>query len=293
MFKFKTIALMGRARNAATRETFLNLIKLLEGHQSKFLIAENVAKELNVDASYVKDKAYLAQNADIIIVVGGDGSMLRAACAVADYNIPIVGINRGRFGFLADIAPDQIDELIPQILSGDFQQESRMMLEVELPDQKIQKHALNDIVLATGDTAHMTEFEIYVDNHFMCGEHSDGMIVATPTGSTAYALSGGGPIIHPASKAMVLVPMFSHTLTSRPIVLNAESEIRFKIGGNDLASPPFISCDGRKIAALRAGEEVIIKRKQNDITLLHPKSYTYFKTLGRKLNWGKKLAKDE
>lgn len=284
---------MGRVKNNNTRETFLNVIELLEALQVEFIVEQSVAKILELSGDFIKEASCIAQHADLLVVVGGDGSMLRAAQVAVDHDVPLVGINRGRFGFLADISPDQVHDLLPQVMQGKYIPESRMLLQADLRQQQVKQHALNDIVLSSGDTAHMIEFEVYVDGQFMCGEHSDGMIVATPTGSTAYALSGGGPIIHPASKAIVLVPMFSHTLTSRPIVINAEAEICFKIGNKPLASPPFVSCDGEKIAALQAGEEIHIHHKEKEITLLHPEHYSYFDTLGRKLNWGKKLAKDE
>ena len=292
MLKFKTIGLMGRVQNDAARETFSTLMQLLQKLGLKFVVERQIATELGLVGEYIQDVADLAQTADMVVVVGGDGSMLHAARALVDYDLPIVGINRGRVGFLADITPDDVEVALPEILAGKYTMEPRMMLEVELPQQSLSYHAFNDIVLGSGDTAHMTEFEVYVDNVFMSSEYSDGIIVATPTGSTAYALSGGGPIVHPASSAIMLLPMFSHNLTSRPVVLSERSEICFQIGTKVLASSPYISCDGVKLAELKIGEKVIVRRKQKMITLLHPENYTYFDTLGRKLYWGKKLAQD-
>lgn len=288
--QFKTIGLMGRIRKPETKTTFDQMVELLTRLGLDFWVADDVARDLTLDSSRVMVKAEMVKKIDLGIVIGGDGSMLRAANAVVDAGVPLVGINRGRFGFLADISPGDAVDILPSILKGEYQQEDRLMLEVSFNDGE-RYSALNDIVLVSGDTAHMTEFEVYVDDAFMCSEHSDGMIVSTPTGSTAYALSGGGPIIHPASNAIVLVPMFSHTLNSRPVVLSAESRIRFKVGSRIDASP-YVSCDGERVAKLEAGHEVLIRQKKKKVTLLHPRSYEYFKNLGRKLNWGRKLIAD-
>lgn len=285
---FNSVGLFGRIRRPETKETFKQVASLLSSLGLSYCLNEALLGQIDFAPMATASQADMAKSVDLAIVVGGDGSLLRAAKAVVDHGVPLIGVNRGRFGFLADIAPDKVAEILPDMLAGHYQEESRFLLELELPGDQSKHHALNDIVLMSGDTAHMTEFEVYVDGVFMCSEHSDGMIVATPTGSTAYALSGGGPIIHPASNAMVLVPMFSHTLNSRPVVLSADSEVSFKVGSG-IDAKPCVSCDGERVASLSAGETIIIRRKGQKVKLLHPQGYEYFNNLGKKLNWGRRL----
>jgi NAD+ kinase len=286
---FNTIGLMGRIRHEATRQTFLSLIGQLNALNVNLIIEENIAQQLKNTTLPCASKAVLSQKSDLIIVVGGDGCLLEAARIAVVDDTPLIGVNRGRLGFLADLAPDTLDETIPAILQGHYIEENRFLLEAEINKGEICGCALNDIVLASGNTAHMTEFEVYVDGKFMCSERSDGLIIATPTGSTAYALSGGGPILHPSLNAITLVPMFSHTLNSRPIVLNADMTINILIG-TQIAASPQLSCDGHIVAKLAAQQKITIRKKKRPLRLLHPTHYRYFRNLGQKLHWGKKLV---
>ena len=287
--QFNTVALTGRIRKEATRQTFLNLIQHLQSRSVDLLIEEEIARELGIQHLTTVAKPELGLKSDLVIVVGGDGSLLETARVVVDSQTPIIGVNRGRFGFLADIHPDYVATVVDEILAGHYQQDNRFMLEATLEGSDNVTHALNDIVLSSGNTAHMTEFEVYVNEDFMCSEHSDGLIISTPTGSTAYALSGGGPIIHPLLDAILLVPMFAHTLNSRPIVLRADMEISVKIGTR-LSAKPVISCDGNAFATVDAGQILKVRRKEIGLKLLHPKNYNYFEILGRKLSWGRRLV---
>ncbi len=225
---------------------------------------------------------------DLIIVVGGDGSMLNAARLALPYNIPVLGINRGRLGFLTDIHPNELHK-VGEVLAGHYDIESRFLLNANLfKDTQIDSYAndlaLNDVVLLPGDVAHMISFEIYINQQFVCQHRADGLIIATPTGSTAYALSGGGPILHPQLDAIVLVPMFPHTLSSRPIAVAGDSEIELQIDSTNPTSV-HVSCDGQSRIAIPPGGKVKVKKEPHLLHLIHPKDYNYFKTLREKLKW--------
>lgn len=283
---FNKIGLMGRHRTAEATETFNAVIEYLKTKPVEIFLDEESSSPLNCDGLQVVAHSEIGKLVDLVIVVGGDGSLLQAARAIVDDGTPIIGVNRGRLGFLTDIKPQNIDWRIDEILSGKVLVEERFLIEASANGTTCA--ALNDITLATGDTAHMMEFEVYINDRFVCSERSDGMIIATPTGSTAYALSGGGPIVQPTLDALVLVPMFSHTLNSRPIVVPGDSKISIVIGERTVASPR-VSGDGRSCFNLNTGDELHIHKKAQQLKLLHPKDYDYFESVRSKLHWGKKL----
>lgn len=282
---FKRIVIYGRHRSGTHgfRQTLQKLEAFLKQRQVSLCIEEETAQYLDgheLPTVCLKD---LSQHADLLIVIGGDGSLLSAAKAAIQTTVPVLGINRGRLGFLTDIRPDDIEQQIGAILDGHYSEEERFFLEA-YRDKDNLGCALNDIVLLPGDMAHMIEFSIYINEHLVCTQRADGLIMATPTGSTAYALSGGGPILHPSLDAIVLVPMFSHTLSSRPIVLDAKSTIKLVIDPvNEVA--PYLSCDGHERESIQPGETIHIQKKKETLTLLHPLDYNYYETLRSKLGW--------
>jgi NAD+ kinase len=287
---FKTIGIMGRHKNTETTATMQALITYLKTKPVELVISDAAAKPLPDCNVTFKNAKNLAESVDLIIVVGGDGSLLQAAHHAVEADTPIIGVNRGRLGFLTDILPKDLEARIDAVLAGDFIEDPRFLLEASFDGRRFNP-ALNDIVLHAGNSAHMIEFEVYVDGHFMCSERSDGMIVATPTGSTAYALSGGGPIVHPGLDAMVLVPMFSHTLSNRPIVMPSEAKLTFIIG-EKVSSPPSLSCDGEICSAFHPGDEIHIQAGKR-LKLLHPSDYNYFANVRDKLCWGRKLGRTD
>lgn len=257
---------------------------------------QDIAETVQHLQSFLKNRKHevvkdIGTDCDLVIVVGGDGSMLKAARSIVDYNIPIIGINRGNLGFLADINPQFLEQTLEPILQGEYQEELRTMLHATvIKDQKLQSEhlALNDVVLHHGDIARLIEFQVYIDDQFVLDQRSDGLITATPTGSTAYALSGGGPIIYPTLDVLSLVSMFPHTLSARPIVVNKNSTIRLVVTQrNDIAAK--FSCDGQSHMSLNSGDEILIKAHVNNLRLLHPKGYSYYKVLQEKLGWNLKL----
>ena len=282
---FSHILLMGRPGVQGVPETLQATYAYLQSHGATVTIEQNSAT-LVPEAQQITSDNNFPSDIDLIIVVGGDGSLLYAARIASRHNLPILGIHRGRLGFLTDIPPDELSK-IGNVLAGQYQEELRYFLAAEYSDENGNKHeelALNDTVLLPGDVVHMIEFETYANNQLIYEHRADGLIVATPTGSTAYALSGGGPILHPSLNAIVLVPMFPHTLSSRPIVVHSDSEIRIHVSNANKTSP-FISCDGREKTCLPLNSDVLIKRSPNSLRLIHPSDYDYYSTLREKLGW--------
>ena len=280
---FHRVALFGRRhRQEKIAQTLHELVDLLHQLKIDVVVEKQTAELLHDNIPAQVDASELKKHADLMIVVGGDGSLLQAARIAVDQALPVLGINRGRLGFLTDINPDNL-ALIKDVLSGKYFEEQRFLLETHntrLPAQV----ALNDVVLLPGDVAHMIEFAIYIDDQLVCTQRADGLIIATPTGSTAYALSGGGPILHPSLDALVLVPMFPHTLSSRPIVVSGNSKIKIDIAKNNESSPR-LSCDGGERLVIKPGESILIHKKANTLRLIHPNDYQYFATLRSKLQW--------
>lgn len=287
---FNTIGIMGRVKNPGVIDTIKALIAYLLELNQTILVEGETAVALSDMAIKAVPCEKLSQQCDLLIVVGGDGSMLQAAHSIVKDNIPVLGVNRGRLGFLTDIHPNELHK-IKAILAGEYIIEKRFLLSarVEFQDKLLGESAgLNEVALIPDSVPHMNEFEIYIDGQFVCSQHSDGVIIATPTGSTAYALSGGGPILHPQLDALVIVPMFPHTLSIRPIVIEGNQEIKLAITPNNTATPR-ITCDGQAIISTPPGSQVIIKKKAEQLHLIHPKEYDYYETLRSKLHWGHKL----
>lgn len=283
--QFQSIAIIGRLRGEHIIETLLALKSYLRAQHKQVFFEKETAQLMSESKSAISANE-LNQHCDLIIAVGGDGSLLRAARIASDQNLPVLGINRGRLGFLTDIRPEELSK-VGTVLAGEFTEEKRFLLVAELePHQRTISHqeALNDVVLLPGAAAHMIEFSLFIDHQYVYTQRADGLIVATPTGSTAYALSGGGPILHPALNAVVLVPMFPHTLSSRPIVISGDSLIEILIDEDNEVSP-FISCDGQERIPIPPGGKIRISRKEKQFRLIHPKDYNYFETLRVKLGW--------
>jgi NAD+ kinase len=288
MTKIDKVILIGRPHVAGVPETVQMLYEFLQQRQAQVALDAETAQMLVVGAQpQIADEQMLSQS-QLIIVVGGDGSLLNAAHLALPYNLPVLGINRGRLGFLTDIRPDDLAK-VREVLDGQYFIEQRFLLDAafyqgEGESAFAQDIALNDVVLLPGDISHMIAFEIYINQQFVCKQRADGLIIATPTGSTAYALSGGGPILHPELEAVVLVPMFPHTLSSRPIVVSSGSEIELRISPSNKVSP-HVSCDGQNRIALPPGGWVRVGKNSRLLRLVHPRDYNYFKTLREKLKW--------
>ncbi|MCC2607349.1 NAD(+) kinase [Planctobacterium marinum] len=288
---FETVGLIGKPNHSGASESLRILYKFLKKEGCTVLVEERVANVLDENDLQVRDMVSIGKSAQLAIVVGGDGNMLGAARVLSRFDVAVVGVNRGNLGFLTDIAPDEIERQMTDIFDGKFNSEERFLLEVEVHrhgELKSSNAAINEAVLHHTKVAHMMEFELYVDDMFVFSQRSDGLIVATPTGSTAYSLSGGGPILTPNLDALAIVPMFPHTLSSRPIVVDANSEIVLKVS-NDNTENLQVSCDSHVMLAVVPGDEILIRKNPSSLHLIHPKGYSYFNVLRTKLNWGSKL----
>lgn len=219
--------------------------------------------------------------------------MLNLAKVMATDQVPVIGVNRGKLGFLNDILPEELEERLAEVLAGDFTVEKRFLLDLFLREENGERHlgsALNDVVLHPGVAAQMIEFELFVDERFVYSQESDGLIVATPTGSTAYALSAGGPIMHPGLNAVALVPMYPHSLSSRPIVVDGDSEIRLVVARKGKLRPQ-LSCDGEERYTSRAGDILLVRKKSVPLQLIHPPSHSFYQACRSKLGWGSRLVR--
>lgn len=292
--QFKTAGILGRVRNSGTVETIKALIHYLRTLNQDLIVESETANMLDDVSLKVKPRNEISKHCDILIVVGGDGSLLHAVHTVVEDEIPIVGINRGRLGFLTDILPTELKK-IKTILEGDYLLEKRFLLTATVTyNGKVigTSNALNEVALIPDSVPHMNEFEIYIDDQFVCSQDSDGVIIATPTGSTAYALSGGGPILHPQLDAIVIVPMFPHTLSLRPIVIKGSSRITIIISPRNTATPR-LTCDSQAFISTPPGSQINIKKKEQQLHLIHPTNYDYYESLRSKLYWGRKLLYSE
>ncbi|HEB98202.1 MAG TPA: NAD(+) kinase [Thiotrichales bacterium] len=285
---FGKIGIIGKYRDPGVGPALEALVDHLRARHREVLLDPSAAEALPADTAPVLERAQLAAAVDLAVVVGGDGTLLNAARSLAESRVPLVGINLGRLGFLADVSPDRMAEQLDPILDGDFLEEDRTLLHARVlrNGQSVsESDALNDVVVHKWDIARMIELEVHVDGHLLNTQRSDGLIVSTPTGSTAYALSGGGPILHPTLKAIELVPICPHSLNNRPFVVGEDAEIEIRLC-NGAYTQAQITCDGQVNFGLLPGDLVQIRRKAHPLRLIHPPGYDYYDILRTKFGWG-------
>lgn len=283
---FDTIALIGKYQSPEVAEAVLRLANYLRGLGLPVIIEQGTASATGLTSGFtVGSYEEIGVRADLAVVLGGDGTLLHSACRLAGYDVPLVGVNQGRLGFLTDISRDVALDRIGEILAGRFTEEHRVLLDVEVlrgGQRVFRTTVLNDVVVNKGELGRMIEFDLRVDGEFVYTQRSDGMIVSTPTGSTAYALSANGPILHPSVDGIALVPMCPHALTARPITLPDRCCIEIVL------LPPHdsrVHFDGQSRYDARAGDTVRITRSPHTVRLLHPVGYSYFAMLREKLHW--------
>lgn len=284
--KFKTVVLMGRSQAEGVVASLNTLIAYLQQREVKIILEQEAAQLLSRTDLPILSRDKLKSKCNLIIVVGGDGSLLGAGRAAAEQDLPVVGVNRGSLGFLTDIKPGELED-IGKILDGEYSEEQRFLLNsiVEKDGKQVTQHtALNDIVLLPSEMNRMIEFSVFINDRLVCHHRADGMIVATPTGSTAHALSAGGPILHPGLDAIVLLPLSPHTLSSRPIVVTGDSKIEIVMAKHCKAMAN-ISCDGLELIAVPECGIIKIAKHASSMRLIHLASYDYFATLRSKLHW--------
>ena len=282
---FKTIALVVRQNTAGIEESVDSLLTFLRDAGHHVVFEEETASHLNMPGVPAMSAAQIGEHANAAIVMGGDGTMLGMARRLAPFDVPLIGINQGRLGFMTDIPLDGMLPVLEQMLTGRYQAERRTMLEgrvVRDGEDMYVGRAFNDVVVSRGAGAGMAELRVDVDGQFMYNQRSDGLIISTPTGSTAYALSAGGPLLHPTLGGIVMVPIAPHALSNRPIVLPDSSEIVVEImRGRDIT----VNFDMQTFASLQAHDRIIIQRSPHSITFLHPEGWSYYNTLREKLHW--------
>ncbi|EGQ8956403.1 NAD(+) kinase [Vibrio parahaemolyticus] len=286
------IAIIGKPRDQQAIQTHKELYEWLTSEGYKVFIDDRLAAILDeIPQNHFASLVELGKNADLAIVVGGDGNMLGAARILSRFDVPVIGVNRGNLGFLTDLNPDDFQAALKAVLAGEYIEEERFLLEAEVHRHgQIKSHnaALNEAVLHPGQIAHMIEFEVYIDESFAFSLRADGLIVSTPTGSTAYSLSGGGPILSPSLNAISLVPMFPHTLSSRPLVVDGKRRIKLIVSPENRGTQE-VSCDGQVSLPVSPGDEIHIYQSPNVLKLIHPKDYSYYHVLRNKLSWSSKL----
>ncbi len=284
----RCVALAGRATEPRVAEAIRALVQhlLQQGHAVRAVLDD--VPDLRQDGVDAVDEARLAHGADLLVAVGGDGTMLHAARMAAAADVPVLGINRGRLGFLADVGPEHMLERVDDALAGRCQRERRMLLEASLPaaPSPVSAVALNDVVVAKRETGRMVDVRTWVDGVYVNTHSGDGFIVATATGSTAYALSCSGPILHPSLDALAMVPICPHTLSDRPIVVGGGSVIEIELSDR-FESRAQVVCDGIVLCELEPGVRLRIRRAGVAATLLHPLGHDYYLILRSKLHWGR------
>lgn len=283
--EFKRIGLWGRFDEASVAEPAAQLAKHLNQRGLQVFAAHKLP---GADKISLVTRESLGSSIDLLVAIGGDGNLLRATRRLAGCDVPLVGVNRGRLGFLTDIRPQEMLAAIDAVLAGDFLAEKRSMVRAWITGaegKSAAMNALNDVALKSTVSGRILDFETSVDGLYVNAHGGDGLIVATPTGSTAYALSCGGPIIRPDADALLMVPICPHTLSDRPIVLPGSSRVSVSIPA-DSAGQAQVTCDGEELGILETGQTLEIESSSESVTLLHPEDYNYYDLLRSKLKWG-------
>ncbi|MFA9461674.1 NAD(+) kinase [Thiohalorhabdus methylotrophus] len=287
---FQTVALIGKYGDPNVKESVAHLVEMLTAEGVTVLVEHATAGSLPTKARYeASSLAAIGNRADLAIVVGGDGTLIGAGRNLCEYEIPLVGVNLGRLGFLTETSLTNIEGSLEDLLAGAYQVEERMMLRVRVQRQAgdlAVERAFNDVVIHRGNIARMVEMETYVDGLFVFSQRSDGLIVASPTGSTAYALSAGGPIVHPSMRAFTLVPVCPHTLTNRPLIVPGHSHIEVVLANNP--GEVQLTMDGQTNFALQDGDRIHIQRDEHNVHLLSDPRRSYFDVLREKFSWGER-----
>ncbi len=295
--QFRHIALIGKyqishaaAAVAASRAALDAIAHFLMDQGCDVSIEADTAAKLGLASYAALEVQEIGRQCDLCLVVGGDGTMLGIGRRLAEFKVPLIGINQGRLGFITDIPLDHYAATLAPMLAGHYEVDDRSLIQahVERDGRSVfSALAMNDVVVNRGATSGMVELRVEVDGRFVASQRADGLIIATPTGSTAYALSAGGPLLHPFTPGWVLVPIAPHTLSNRPLVLSNASEIAIEIVSGRDASASF---DMQSLAALMYGDRIVVRRSEHQVRFLHPEGWTYFDTLRQKLHWNEGVA---
>jgi NAD+ kinase len=295
--KFRQVALIGKYQSAATgspgshaRPALEEIAAFLQAQGCAVVLETQTARNTGMSAYPSLDIGAIGDQCDLVLVVGGDGTMLGIGRQLARYGVPLIGINHGRLGFMTDIPFGSFETVLTPMLHGEYEEDLRLLMHARVLRQGhcvFDTLAMNDVVVHRGTTAGMVELRVEVNGHFVANQRADGLIVSTATGSTAYSLSAGGPILHPAIAGWLLVPIAPHTLSNRPVVLSSDSEIAIEIVSEREASANF---DMQSLASLQHGDRITVQRSEHSVRFLHPRGWSYFDTLRQKLHWNEGVA---
>lgn len=288
--KFRRVALIGKYQAQGSRSALEGIAQFLTAQECSVVIEKETASNTGITAYPISDVAQIGAQCDLGLVVGGDGTMLGIGRQLAQSGVPLVGINQGRLGFITDIAFDDYQTTLAPMLHGNYEEDPRWIMQARVMrggQCVFEATAMNDVVVNRGASAGMVELRVEVDGRFVANQRADGLIIASPTGSTAYALSAGGPLLHPSIGGWILVPIAPHTLSNRPIVLSDKGEIAIEIvAGRD----PSANFDMQTFTSLLHGDRIVVRRSEHQVRFLHPVGWSYFDTLRKKLHWNEGVA---
>ncbi len=289
---FRRVALIGKyqgangaAASSGSLQVLERIAQFLWDKDCEVVLEAETAANTGLEGYTVLDVDAIGRQCDLGLVVGGDGTMLGVGRRLASYGTPLIGINQGRLGFITDIPLEGFEATLTPMLEGHYEEDLRPLMHARVmrgSECVFEARALNDVVVNRGSTSGMVELRVEVDGHFVANQRADGLIIASPTGSTAYSLSAGGPMLHPSIPGWVLVPIAPHTLSNRPIVLSDTAEVAVEIvGGRDISA----NFDMQSLASLLHGDRILVRRSQHRVRFLHPLGWNYFATLRKKLRW--------
>ena len=284
---FKKVGLIITSDVKAIKTTLIELVGYLRSHNHDIILNKKCAELIKTDNCEIFDTNELGSYCDLVIAIGGDGTMLKASRSLCNFDVPLLGINLGHVGFLADIPADNISKKLDEIMNENYVEDTRFLLSGQVFRKNkciYEGEALNDIVIQKWNIAHLLELETYINGSFVHIHRSDGMIVSSPTGSTAYALAGGGPIVQPTLDALLLVPICPHSLTNRPIVIDGKSSIEIVITTRETDNAR-LAIDGEVKLELASNDRIKVNKNDKSIKLIHPSEHDQFHILREKLNW--------
>ncbi len=283
--RYRRVALVGKYHASGSRDALERVVHFLHDQGCEVTLERDTAQHIGALGDAVRDVPGIGAHCELALVVGGDGTMLGIGRQLAPFGVPLIGINQGRLGFITDIPLDRFAETLPAMLRGNHDEERRALMQAGVWRDGhcvFETIAMNDVVVNRGGAPSMVELRVEVDGHFVANQRADGLIIASPTGSTAYALSAGGPLLHPSIAGWVMVPIAPHTLSNRPIVLPSDGEIAIEVvAGRD----PSAHFDMQTFTSLLPGDRITVRRSAHTLRLLHPVGWSYFDTLRRKLHW--------
>tara|TARA_Y100000590_G_C15592634_1_gene966713 strand:- start:271 stop:1149 length:879 start_codon:yes stop_codon:yes gene_type:complete len=285
---FKTIAVNSTYQHSETLEIAKHCYEILANKGIKVLFSENLTKLKGVDEYMVVSNKEILSKADLLISIGGDGTMLSSARTFGSKGLPVLGVNLGNLGFLTDIAPSDLTLGLSEVISGKFNEDQRFFIKATINKENSEQIALNEIVIHSGTIAQLINFELFINEKFVYRQKADGLIIATPTGSTAYSLSGGGPIVHPEVNSIIITPMFPHSLSSSSLLVDMNSNIAIKILSSKGNAK--LSFDSHNTLPLKKHDVINISKNKSDLRLIHPKDHDFFEGCRNKLGWSSNLT---